>query len=155
MISDGFPIQGPRLARLTRSMRHPAEIALDRRCTPRPIHRSGPGNKEGPCAESPYRRLLPPSSMLAILAAASQSIAHIALAAQVPPVQISQQAPASASRQPDVSPVPPLTPEQRGDMLLAEKHYQAAVEAFKKAPQNSAEVWNRMGIAYQQLFNAQ
>lgn len=99
-------------------------------------------------------RLLPPSSMLAILAAASQSIAQIALAAQVPPVPISQQAPASASRQPDVSPVPPLTPEQRGDMLLAERHYQAAVEAFKKAPQDSAEVWNRMGIAYQQLFNA-
>lgn len=38
-------------------------------------------------------------------------------------------------------------------MLLAERRYQAAIEAYKKDPHPSADDWNRMGIAYQQMFN--
>lgn len=45
------------------------------------------------------------------------------------------------------------TPEQLGDALMAHKRYQAAIEAYKKAPKNSAAVWNKMGIAYQMLYD--
>ncbi|MGA9671289.1 MAG: tetratricopeptide repeat protein [Terracidiphilus sp.] len=45
------------------------------------------------------------------------------------------------------------TPEQSADALLAQKRYQAAVEAYKKIPDPSADVWNKMGISYQMLFN--
>ena len=36
---------------------------------------------------------------------------------------------------------------------MAHQRYQAAIEAYKKAPQDSAAVWNKMGIAYQMMFN--
>lgn len=45
------------------------------------------------------------------------------------------------------------TQEEIGDSLMARKHYQAAIEAYKKAPRNSAAVWNKMGIAYQMLLD--
>ena len=47
----------------------------------------------------------------------------------------------------------PLTAEQLGDSQLAHQHYQAAIAAYAKAPQMSAAMWNKMGIAYQMLFN--
>jgi len=50
-------------------------------------------------------------------------------------------------------PVPQPSPEALGDSLMAHKRYQAAIEAYKQAPQNSATVWNKMGIAYQMLFD--
>ena len=40
-----------------------------------------------------------------------------------------------------------------GDALMAHQRYQAAIEAYKKAPPKDAEVWNKMGIAYQLMFN--
>jgi tetratricopeptide (TPR) repeat protein len=40
-----------------------------------------------------------------------------------------------------------------GDALMAQLRYQAAIEAYKKIPHRSAEVWNKMGIAYQMMFN--
>jgi Flp pilus assembly protein TadD len=43
--------------------------------------------------------------------------------------------------------------ESEGDALVAHQRYQAAIEAYKRAPQDSAAVWNKMGIAYQLLFN--
>jgi len=49
----------------------------------------------------------------------------------------------------------PPTPEQLGDSLMAHHRYQAAIEAYKRAPQNSATVWNKMGIAYQMMLNLQ
>ena len=45
------------------------------------------------------------------------------------------------------------TPEQVGDSLMAHQRYQAAIEAYKNAPRDSTSVWNKMGIAYQLLFN--
>ncbi|WP_058187459.1 tetratricopeptide repeat protein [Terracidiphilus gabretensis] len=42
--------------------------------------------------------------------------------------------------------------ESEGDALMAHQRYQAAIEAFKHAPQDSAAVWNKMGIAYQLLY---
>jgi len=47
----------------------------------------------------------------------------------------------------------PQTPEQIGDSLVAHLRYQAAIEAYAKAPQMTATLWNKMGIAYQMLFN--
>ncbi|HUB00929.1 MAG TPA: tetratricopeptide repeat protein [Terracidiphilus sp.] len=41
------------------------------------------------------------------------------------------------------------THEQIGDALLAHQRFQEAIAEYKQAPQNSADVWNKMGIAYQ------
>lgn len=51
------------------------------------------------------------------------------------------------------APLPQPTPESVGDSLMAHRRYQAAIQAYKQAPQNSAAVWNKMGIAYQMMFN--
>jgi Tfp pilus assembly protein PilF len=47
---------------------------------------------------------------------------------------------------------PPPSPEELGDSLAVHQRYQAALEAYTKAPP-SAAVWNKMGIAYQMMFN--
>ena len=57
------------------------------------------------------------------------------------------QEPAAAT--PDFSP----TPEQLGDAYLAHQRYQEAIGAYKKDPHPSAEVWNKMGIAYELMFD--
>jgi Tfp pilus assembly protein PilF len=64
--------------------------------------------------------------------------------------------PASAIQQPEYSAasVQPLpTPEQLGDTLMTHQRYQAAIDAYKQAPVESASAWNKMGIAYQMMFN--
>jgi tetratricopeptide (TPR) repeat protein len=45
------------------------------------------------------------------------------------------------------------TAEQVGDAMMAHQRYQAAIEAYKKVRDPSAEVFNQMGIAYQMMFN--
>jgi tetratricopeptide (TPR) repeat protein len=45
-----------------------------------------------------------------------------------------------------------LSAEELGDLHMARRRYQAALEAYRRAPLNSAEVWNKMGIAEQQLY---
>lgn len=47
------------------------------------------------------------------------------------------------------------TSEQLGDSLMGHQRYQAAIEAYKNTPKDSAEVWNKMGVAYQLLFNTE
>jgi len=47
---------------------------------------------------------------------------------------------------------PPLTPENRGDILMARKMYREAIEYYQQAPQDSAIVWNKLGIAYHQMM---
>ena len=69
------------------------------------------------------------------LSATAQNQATAAIPAPVPP------------------PVSALTPEQLGDTLMARQRYQAAIEAYKKGPRDSGELWNKMGIAYQLMFN--
>ena len=51
------------------------------------------------------------------------------------------------------APQVPLTPEQKGDLMQVEKRYQLAIDAYKNVHPPSAEVWNKMGIAYQMMFN--
>jgi len=58
---------------------------------------------------------------------------------------------------PRTSPVPTLTPEARGDIMMARKMYREAIETFQSEPHKSAVVYNKIGIAYhqmQQLVNA-
>jgi Flp pilus assembly protein TadD len=52
-----------------------------------------------------------------------------------------------------VAPQSPPSPEEQGDSLMAHQRYQAAIQAYSKGPHDSAEVWNKMGIAYQMMFN--
>lgn len=63
--------------------------------------------------------------------------------------------PSPPAQQVVVPPPPkvPPTPEQLGDALMAHQRYQAAIEAYKKGPKDSADVWNKLGIAYQLMFN--
>ncbi|MGA3129211.1 MAG: tetratricopeptide repeat protein [Terracidiphilus sp.] len=46
------------------------------------------------------------------------------------------------------------TPEQLGDSLVAHQRYQAAIAAYSESSQMTAHVWNKMGIAYQMMFNS-
>jgi len=47
----------------------------------------------------------------------------------------------------------PTTPEEVGDAMMSHQRYQAAIEAYKQGPRNSADIWNKMGIAYQLMYN--
>lgn len=51
-----------------------------------------------------------------------------------------------------VHPEPALTPEQLGDLQMVHKQYQAAIEAYMQVSPKSASVWNKIGIADQQMF---
>lgn len=67
------------------------------------------------------------------------------------------QSPIAASSPPyptSAAQTPQPTPEQLGDALMAHQRYQAAIEAYKKTPRRDAVVWNKMGIAYQLMFNS-
>jgi Flp pilus assembly protein TadD len=66
--------------------------------------------------------------------------------------QTTTQAPA-APPPPLAAPLPQQTPEELGDSLMKRQRYQAAIEAYKETPLDSATVWNKMGIAYQMMFN--
>ena len=51
-------------------------------------------------------------------------------------------------------PTVPPTPEEIGDSLSARRQYQAAIAAYSKVTDPSAALWNKMGIAYQMMFNS-
>ncbi len=71
-----------------------------------------------------------------------------ACAAQAPAAR-----PATASTIPSApTPSTQPTPEELGDTLAVHQRYQAAIQAYLKA-QPTAAVWNKMGIAYQMMFN--
>lgn len=88
------------------------------------------------------------------------AFAVIAALAFLPPVfsaQPASEAPAtppvsaqSVSEQPDLP-----TSEEIGDALMTHQRYQAAIEAYKNASAGSAAAMNKMGIAYQMMFNFQ
>jgi Flp pilus assembly protein TadD len=72
-------------------------------------------------------------------------------ASRAHPTQATTPSPAPVSASP---PQKPPTPEQLGDSLVAHQRYQAAIAAYSKAPEMTADIWNKMGIANQMLFNA-
>ncbi len=45
------------------------------------------------------------------------------------------------------------TPEEVGDALIIHQRYEAAIAAYKTADPISPDVWNKMGIANQLMFN--
>src|ERR1700733_7766783 len=49
-------------------------------------------------------------------------------------------------------PKPPLTAEQRADILMARKMYLEAIDVYKEGPQDSAVIWNKIGIAHHQMM---
>lgn len=98
------------------------------------------------------KRSLPAWALLAAMVSSSSAL--VAQSSTPPSNPPSKPAappsqPAAAPTQPKVQP----TPEQLGDALMAHQRYQAAIEAYKKAPTDNADVWNKMGIAYQLMFN--
>ena len=44
------------------------------------------------------------------------------------------------------------SPELQGDTLSRQHRYLAAIAAYKRDPQPSAVVWNKMGVAYHHMF---
>lgn len=84
--------------------------------------------------------LLPAALLTGTFAAQSQQTPQNAAAAQVPePAQAASDA--------------PITAEDIGDSLLVKRRYQEALDSYKKMSNPSADLWNKMGIAYQMLFD--
>jgi tetratricopeptide (TPR) repeat protein len=50
------------------------------------------------------------------------------------------------------APAPSLTPEMRGDILMARKMYREAAEVYAEGAENSAVLANKTGIAYHQML---
>jgi len=96
--------------------------------------------------------------LTALVVTATVSAVSVAVFAQAPPGQpapVSSQSEAkvtSPSAAKITGPQSPPTPEQVADSLMAHQRYQEAIESYKKAA-SSADVWNKMGVAYQLMFN--
>ena len=72
---------------------------------------------------------------------------------QTPAPAANQPAPQAAGQVPTPAPAHP-TAEQEGDSLTARQRYQAAIAAYSKAPEMTADIWNKMGIDNQMMFNS-
>lgn len=46
----------------------------------------------------------------------------------------------------------PLSPEMRGDILMARKMYREAIDVYREGPKDSAILVNKVGIAYHQMM---
>ncbi|HEX4284057.1 MAG TPA: tetratricopeptide repeat protein [Terracidiphilus sp.] len=62
---------------------------------------------------------------------------------------------ASATSTATILPSAQPAPEALGDALMGHRRYQAAIEAYKQGSPESPTIWNKMGIAYQMMFNLQ
>lgn len=51
------------------------------------------------------------------------------------------------------APANQVTPEELGDALMIHQRYQEAIEAYKRVPADTASIWNKLGIAYQAMFD--
>ena len=67
------------------------------------------------------------------------------------PTPAAAQAPATASAATGPT-LGQLSAEELGDLHMARRRYQAALEAYRRAPLDSAQIWNKIGIAEQQLY---
>ncbi len=50
-------------------------------------------------------------------------------------------------------PAKSLSPEMRGDIMMARKMYREAIETYREGPKDSAVLANKIGIAYHQLLD--
>lgn len=69
------------------------------------------------------------------------------------PAQSSVLSPSTVPRTAVATPTVNPTPEQLGDSLQGRQRYQAAIAAYAKEPHPTAAIWNKMGIAYQMMYN--
>lgn len=101
-------------------------------------------------------RWLPALALFVVIPAAAQvtvaSHAFPAESAAVAAETGSADIPVSTSTA--VVPAEPLGPEDLGDLYEIRGRYHAAVDAYAKVERPSVDVWNKMGIAYQMLFDA-
>jgi tetratricopeptide (TPR) repeat protein len=90
------------------------------------------------------------SSARAAFLSAALAVSFPCLCAQAPAAAppIASKFTASSTATPASAP----TPEQLADTLSVHQRYQAAIQQYMKAPPTAA-VWNKMGIAYQMMFN--
>ena len=80
-----------------------------------------------------------------------RSIALVALLALgIPPFASPQ--PVTPPEENATPPVRTLAPEMRGDLAMARQQYMAAIAAYREAPANSPEIWDKMGMAWHHLF---
>lgn len=79
--------------------------------------------------------LLPAAAMLSVLVSA-QTVQSVSV--EIPATSTS-------------APVPAISDEERGDVYMARKMFREAIASYKKAPQNSALIWNKIGIAWHNL----
>ena len=100
------------------------------------------------------RRFEKPCTPLAFAILAAFAAASFVAGAQGPALNSATNTPADV-RSSLTEIQPPPTPEELGDTLVVHQRYQEAIESYMKAPQDSAAVWNKMGIAYQMMFNLQ
>src|SRR5689334_4054719 len=70
-------------------------------------------------------------------------------------VQTSNSAGTSAPAQisPPQTPAPNLSPEMRGDIMMARKMYREALDLYKPGANTSAVLANKTGIAYHQMLD--
>jgi tetratricopeptide (TPR) repeat protein len=74
------------------------------------------------------------------------------LAFQAPPLAETARGIGPTSAAPAATPQPPpLTPELRGDIMMARKRYRDAIDFYKPGSATSAVLANKTGIAYHQL----
>jgi len=97
--------------------------------------------------------------MVSILWMVSMSLAMAqsapAVASQSSPSPVSfrdQPKPAQTPAVQPQKPAPIISPEMRGDILMARKMYREAAEAYKEGPKDSAVLLNKTGIAYHQML---
>jgi pentatricopeptide repeat protein len=83
--------------------------------------------------------------LAACLAVSVLAAPAAAVFGQAPAAQTDQSAPGARDFQ--------ATPEQVGDSLMAHQRYQAAIEEYRKAVPESISALNKMGVAYQLMFN--
>ncbi len=107
-----------------------------------------------PAAGQQSPALQPPEQPSAAAVAETQSAPAPATAQPETPAPSSASSPAGGSAQTQYSnTVPPPTQEQIGDSLSVRQRYQAAIAAYGKANPMTAVIWNKMGIAYQMMFD--
>jgi tetratricopeptide (TPR) repeat protein len=56
------------------------------------------------------------------------------------------------ARAPEQPELPHLTPEQLGDIYFVRRRYMAAIREYQKIEHPSELLWNKMGMAFQQMF---
>ncbi|HVC47503.1 MAG TPA: tetratricopeptide repeat protein [Terracidiphilus sp.] len=115
-----------------------------------------------------FLRLVPRLALAAafavcVLPAVAQAAPVQTSPAQTTPSQPSSSAPTSAQQaKPPAHNIfarQPPTPEELADSLMTHKRYQEAIAAYKNAiaathdRQKLATLWNKLGIAYQMMFN--